>query len=48
MTLSIGGSLAAPVVAGWLVDVASWSAAFGFGGALAVAGVAAVASLSAA
>ncbi|AUV80409.1 hypothetical protein C2R22_01015 [Salinigranum rubrum] len=46
MTLSIGGSLAAPVVAGWLVDVASWTAAFGFGGVLAVVGVAALAGLT--
>lgn len=45
MTLSITGSLVAPVAAGWLVDVASWTAAFGFGGLLAVGGVVAVARL---
>jgi nitrate/nitrite transporter NarK len=46
MTLSVGGSLLAPVVAGWLVDAVSWTAAFGFGGLLAVGGVVAVARLS--
>lgn len=45
MTLSITGALVAPVAAGWLVDVASWTVAFGFGGLLAVSGVAAVARL---
>ncbi|MFB6206502.1 MAG: MFS transporter [Haloglomus sp.] len=45
MTLSIAGSLVAPVVAGWLIDVLSWTAAFGFGGVLAVVGIAAVVRL---
>lgn len=42
MTLSIAGALVAPVAAGWLVGVASWTAAFAFGGLLAVVGIAAV------
>lgn len=42
MTLSIAGSLLAPVVAGWLVDTVSWTAAFAFGGLLAVGGIVAV------
>jgi len=46
MTLSIAGSLVAPVTAGWLVDVVSWPAAFVFGGLLAVGGIAAVVPLS--
>jgi MFS family permease len=45
MTLSIAGSLVAPVATGWLVDAASWSAAFGFGGLLVAGGVAAVVRL---
>ena len=45
MTLSIAGSLVAPVTAGFLVDTLSWTAAFGFGGLLAVGGVLAVARL---
>lgn len=45
MTLSIGGSLVAPVATGWLVETVSWTAAFGFGGLLAIGGVAAVARL---
>jgi MFS family permease len=45
MTLSIAGSLLAPVTAGWLVDSVSWTAAFGFGGLLAVGGIVAVARL---
>lgn len=45
MTLSIVGSLVAPVAAGWIVDVVSWTAAFGFGGLLAVGGIAAVARI---
>ena len=45
MTLSIAGALVAPVAAGWLVDVASWTTAFGVGGVLALSGVAAVARL---
>lgn len=46
MTLSITGSLAAPVTVGWLVENSSWSAAFVFGGILAAGGIAAVVSLS--
>lgn len=46
MTLSIAGSLVAPVAAGWIVDNASWTAAFGFGGLLAAGGIVAIASLS--
>ena len=46
MTLSIAGSLAAPVTVGWLVEMVSWSAAFVFGGLLTVGGIAAVAGLS--
>ncbi|WP_246983797.1 MFS transporter [Halorientalis marina] len=45
MTLSIAGSLFAPVAAGWLVDAVSWTAAFVFAGALAVAGIVAIARL---
>jgi MFS family permease len=45
MTLSIAGSLVAPVAAGWLVETVSWTAAFGFAGLLVVGGVAAVARL---
>jgi MFS family permease len=45
MTLSIAGSLVAPVTAGFLVDALSWTAAFGFGGLLAVGGMLAVARL---
>ena len=45
MTLSIAGSLLAPVTAGWLVEAVSWGAAFGFGGLLAVGGIAAIARL---
>ncbi len=46
MTLSVVGSLLAPVIAGWLVEVASWTAAFGFGGLLVVGGIVAVVPLS--
>jgi predicted MFS family arabinose efflux permease len=46
MTLSIAGSLTAPVTVGWLVETVSWSAAFVFGSALALGGIAAVAGLS--
>ncbi len=46
MTLSIAGSLAAPVTVGWLVENVSWSAAFVFGGLLAGGGITAVAVLS--
>jgi dipeptide/tripeptide permease len=46
MTLSIAGSLTAPVTVGWLVETVSWSAAFVFGGVLALGGIAAVAGLS--
>lgn len=46
MTLSIAGSLAAPVTVGWLVEMVSWSAAFVFGGLLTVGGIAAIAGLS--
>ncbi|WP_380681204.1 MFS transporter [Salinigranum sp. GCM10025319] len=42
MTLSIAGALVAPVAAGWLIDVTSWTTAFGVGGLLAASGVAAV------
>jgi predicted MFS family arabinose efflux permease len=45
MTLSVSGSLIAPVAVGWLVDAASWTAAFVFGGLLAVGGIIAVALL---
>jgi MFS family permease len=45
MTLSVSGSLIAPVAVGWLVDVASWTAAFAFGALLAVGGISAVALL---
>ena len=45
MTLSIAGSLVAPVAAGWLVESVSWTAAFGFGGLLGVAGIVAIALL---
>lgn len=38
-TLSMAGALVAPVVAGWLIDTVSWTAAFVFGGIIAVAGV---------
>jgi len=47
MTLSIAGSLVAPVAAGWLVGTLSWTAAFGFGGLLAAGGIAAVVRLPA-
>jgi MFS family permease len=43
LTLSVAGSLVAPVAAGWLVERVSWTAAFGFGGLLAVGGVVAIA-----
>ena len=43
LTLSVAGSLVAPVTAGWLVESVSWMAAFGFGGLLAVGGIAAIA-----
>ena len=46
MTLSIAGSLAAPVTVGWLVEAVSWSAAFAFGGLLTVGGIVAVAALA--
>jgi predicted MFS family arabinose efflux permease len=46
MTLSIAGSLLAPVTVGWLVEAVSWSAAFVFGGVLALGGIAAVLPLS--
>lgn len=42
LTLSMTGSLVAPVTTGWLIDVVSWTAAFGFGGILAVIGIVAV------
>ncbi|MFB6119226.1 nitrate/nitrite transporter [Halosegnis sp.] len=42
MTLSIAGSLAAPVAAGWLIGTISWTAAFWLGGVLAAGGIIAV------
>jgi predicted MFS family arabinose efflux permease len=42
-TLSIAGSLVTPVVAGWLIDAVSWSAAFAYALLLAVLGAAFVA-----
>ncbi len=41
-TLSMAGALVAPVVAGWLIDTVSWTAAFVSGGIVAVAGVACI------
>ena len=41
-TLSIAGSLIAPVLMGWLVERFSWDAAFGFGALLAVVGIVSV------
>jgi len=45
MTLSVVGSLLAPVTADWLVEGVSWTAAFGFAGLLVIGGIAAVARL---
>ncbi|WP_435195654.1 MFS transporter [Natronomonas sp. EA1] len=42
MTLSIGGSLLAPVATGFVIQSVSWAAAFGLGGLLAVGGVLAI------
>ncbi len=42
-TLSMAGALVAPVVAGWLIESVSWTAAFAFGGALALVGVGSIA-----
>jgi MFS family permease len=42
-TLSMTGALVAPVLAGWLIESLSWTAAFGFGALLAVGGIAAIA-----
>jgi MFS family permease len=39
-TLSVAGSLTAPVLAGWLVESASWTAAFGYALVLGVGGLA--------
>ncbi|MFC6992266.1 MFS transporter [Haladaptatus sp. GCM10025707] len=45
MTLSITGSLVAPVAAGWLVETLSWTTAFVVAGLVAACGIAAVARL---
>ncbi|WP_332898284.1 MFS transporter [Haladaptatus sp. CMSO5] len=45
MTISIAGSLVAPVAAGWLIDVVSWTMTFAIGGLVAVCGIAALARL---
>lgn len=45
LTLSMAGSLVAPVTTGWLIDTVSWTAAFGFGGILALGGITALVGL---
>ncbi len=45
LTLSMAGSLVAPVTTGWLIDTVSWTAAFGFGGVLVLGGIAAIVRL---
>lgn len=45
LTLSMAGSLVAPVATGWLIDAVSWTAAFGFGGIVALGGILAIIGL---